>query len=272
MIPGLAATPQNSPDPDDNSGSGSGAHPFQAKCRVEGTDMMLIRSFKPIVAAAGFALVATAIWAPGTARAQPQDDSVESNSITNLEQRVWGSIVRGLGLQDPNTPAIDYRERSPLVVPPSRELPPPQARAAKPAPSWPNDPDVARARKANEAKRKLGVGNTAAQLEEQSRPISPDELNKGRGVSARSGSNAASVDNDGRPVAPSELGYFGGLFSGRAWGFSGSRDEVGTFTNEPPRTQLTEPPPGYQTPSPAQPYGVSKRIERTPVQPFDPAR
>jgi hypothetical protein len=234
--------------------------------------MMLAHSFRPIIAAAGFALAATAIGVPGTARAQ-QDDSVESNSITNLEQRVWGSIVRGLGLQDPNAPAIDYRERSPLVVPPSRELPPPQARAAKPAPSWPNDPDVARARKANEAKRKLGVGNAAAALEEQSRPISPDELNRGRGVTAQSGgSNAAGVDNEGRPVAPSELGYFGGLFSGRAWGFGGSRDEVGTFTTEPPRSQLTEPPPGYQTPSPAQPYGVSKRIERTPVQPFDPAR
>ncbi len=159
--------------------------------------MMLIRSFKPIIAAAGLALAATAIVAPGTAQAQ-KDDSVDSNSITNLEQRVWGSIVRGLGLQDPNAPSIDYRERSPLVVPPSRDLPPPQARTAKPTPSWPNDPDVARARKANEAKRKLGVGNTAAQLEEQSRPISPDELNRTGSVSAQSGrSNAASVDQRG---------------------------------------------------------------------------
>ena len=34
--------------------------------------------------------------------------------------------------------------------------------------------------------------------------------------------------------------------------------DVGKFTGEPPRTALTEPPAGYQTPSPDQPYGVGK--------------
>ena len=37
--------------------------------------------------------------------------------------------------------------------------------------------------------------------------------------------------------------------------------EVGTFTTEPPRTSLIAPPAGYQTPSPAQPYGFVKRPE-----------
>jgi hypothetical protein len=71
------------------------------------------------------------------------------------------------------------------------------------------------------------------------------------------------------------MGYFGGLFSGRAWGFgsgfSGYKDETGTFTSEPQRSQLTEPPPGYQTPSGAQPYGVTRRVERTRTEQFDPA-
>jgi len=31
----------------------------------------------------------------------------------------------------------------------------------------------------------------------------------------------------------------------------------------PPRTALTEPPPGYQTPSPDQPYGLSKSTTTT---------
>ena len=35
-------------------------------------------------------------------------------------------------------------------------------------------------------------------------------------------------------------------------------DDVANFTGEPPRTALTDPPPGYQTPSPEQPYGVGK--------------
>ena len=40
--------------------------------------------------------------------------------------------------------------------------------------------------------------------------------------------------------------------------FGSKDDEVGNFTQEPPRTALTEPPQGYQTPSPEQPYGVNK--------------
>ena len=40
--------------------------------------------------------------------------------------------------------------------------------------------------------------------------------------------------------------------------FGKDEPEVKSFTAEPPRTALTEPPPGYQTPSPDQPYGVGK--------------
>jgi len=42
----------------------------------------------------------------------------------------------------------------------------------------------------------------------------------------------------------------------------GNPGEAGEFTGEPPRTDLTAPPPGYQTPSPAQPYGVGSTKER----------
>jgi hypothetical protein len=34
------------------------------------------------------------------------------------------------------------------------------------------------------------------------------------------------------------------------------KEEYGTFTGEPPRASLTDPPPGYQTPSPDQLYGI----------------
>jgi len=225
--------------------------------------------------AGAFALAAV-IGASGSARAQ--DDSAEGSSIWNLEQRVWGGIVRGLGLKDPNSPTIDYRERSPLVVPPSRDLPPPQARATPRDPSWPTDPDSARA-KARESKRKLSAGNASTAIENQGQPITPDELNRGVArpgtQSNRSNAPAPGTDPDGGAITPSEMGYFGGLFSGRAWGFGsgfgGYKDETGTFTSEPQRSQLTEPPPGYQTPSGQQPYGVTRRIERTPTQAHDPA-
>jgi hypothetical protein len=37
---------------------------------------------------------------------------------------------------------INYSERSPLVVPPNRDLPPPIATDRLPAPNWPQDPDL----------------------------------------------------------------------------------------------------------------------------------
>lgn len=235
--------------------------------------MMQTRWVRQIGIATVFTLAALAAGAPAQAQT---DDSVEGGTLQNLEDRVWGTIVRGLGLRDPNAPTIDYRERSPLVVPPNRELPPPQARAKPQDAAWPKDPDAARAAKSNAAKRKA-ASNAQTAIENSGRPISPGELDPAgvpRGQTADSGrSNAPSSGAEGRPVAPSELGYFGGLFSGRAWGFGfgGYQDETGTFTNEPARTQLTEPPPGYQTPSTDQPYGVTRRIERSKTEQFDPA-
>lgn len=241
--------------------------------------MMQARWVRETAVACALALAALVAAAPLPAQAQ-DDDSVDQNSIWNLERRVWGSIVRGLGLRDPNTPVIEYRERSPLVVPPSADLPPPQPKGVPKNVAWPNDPDVARARKAAEAKKRLNAGRDLSRtVDNQGNPITPDQLNRPGGVPAQSkGSNApaSGVDPDGKPVAPSELGYFGGLFSGRAWGFGsgfgGYQDETGTFTSEPSRSQLTEPPPGYQTPSPSQPYGVTRRVERSAPQQFDPAQ
>lgn len=206
----------------------------------------------------------------GGAKAQ-SDDSVERDGIWNLEQRIWGGLARGIGLRDPNAPDIDYRERSPLVIPPSRDLPAPQARTAPRDPAWPVDPDAAKAKKAA-AKKKYGGGNAATAFESSGRPISPDELNRGRTTAAPSDRPAGDTrDPDGGAVSPSELGYFGGLFSLKTWGFSGYQTETGTFTSEPSRGQLTDPPPGYQTPSAEQPYGVTRRVERTAPKAFDPA-
>ena len=46
------------------------------------------------------------------------------------------------------------------------------------------------------------------------------------------------------------------IFSSTLWA---AKEEYATFTGEPPRASLTEPPPGYRTPSPNQPYGVGKQ-------------
>src|SRR5712691_6949421 len=86
-------------------------------------------------------LVVLAVCAQGSARAE---DDEQTDSIWNLDRRLYRGLMNGLGLRDGNESSIEYRERSPLVVPPSRNLPPPQANASVRNPAWPKDPDVQR--------------------------------------------------------------------------------------------------------------------------------
>ncbi len=44
--------------------------------------------------------------------------------------------------------------------------------------------------------------------------------------------------------------------------FTPGKPESVPFTDEPPRTSMTAPPPGYQTPSPEQPYGLGQKDTR----------
>jgi hypothetical protein len=55
---------------------------------------------------------------------------------------------------------INYTERSPLVVPPTRDLPPPATNAAAPAPDWPSEPP--KRSKASKSKQAV-VPDTAVQ-------------------------------------------------------------------------------------------------------------
>jgi hypothetical protein len=53
------------------------------------------------------------------------------------------------------------------------------------------------------------------------------------------------------------------------FGFGSTNEEYTTFTKEPERSSLVEPPPGYRTPSSAQPYGVgSKKNEEKAADPI----
>ncbi|MGH6767798.1 MAG: hypothetical protein ACRECO_02125 [Xanthobacteraceae bacterium] len=216
-----------------------------------------------------FGLVVLALIAPGSARAQNDE---EDNALTRWEKRIWSNITTGLGLVDPNAPAIDYRERSPLVVPPSRDLPPPQTGAVPHGPAWPVDPDAKRAKARADAKRKRTGGNFDHTVSSP-RNLTPAELDPAGASTGSTAPSGPGGELNPNPLLPSQLGYVGGLFSGRAFGFGigPQKDEVGTFKGEPPRAALTAPPAGYQTPSPSQPYGVTRRIEYGKVRPADPA-
>jgi hypothetical protein len=189
---------------------------------------------------------AGALGAQAQTQADPDEDTFEQAIIKN--------IMGGLGV-DVGRPGIDYRERSPLVIPPTLDLPPPVAASPSAAnPAWPREPERKRAAAANRQNARATTedpGTTSV--------LTPEELRRGinpRAPRVIDPSQTTSSDDAviGRPMRPSELGS-GNIFT---WGnlMGTGLQEKATFSGEPKRGALTQPPPGYQTPSPAQPYAA----------------
>jgi hypothetical protein len=174
------------------------------------------------------------------------------------DQKLIRSILRGLGLRNGQEAGIEYKERPPLVVPPSRDLPPPQTMGsvAQRNPAWPVDPDEKR----HQEQKKANAERKRFILEEQLNQISPRELNSvPPGAPGPGGRAPPTVDVPGPQLSPGELGFKNSMWAdmlGLGKFFGKDEEEAATFTREPPRVSLTDPPAGYRTPSPAEPYGL----------------
>jgi hypothetical protein len=190
--------------------------------------------------------VAAFAWYGSLSAARAGDDDVSS------QQSFSDKFLNTLGLHNPFEPqyGINYSERSPLVVPPTRDLPPPASANAVPAPNWPVDPEVkARA----DAKKADLVSPHPDYVIDSSRPLRPGELNV----------NTVNAPGTSDPGSASDRGHKTSILS-MDWL---KQEDYGTFTGEPPRVSLTEPPAGYQTPSADQPYGIvpEKKIYKPPT-------
>jgi hypothetical protein len=212
---------------------------------VQNSSKALNRGLRLAVVALGVGLVITA----GAARAQDDDEDDKT-----FEEKIIDGLMAGVGATNMENRGIDYRERSPLVVPPKLDLPPP-AEASKEVKdaNWPKDPDEARRKAAIAARKKQNKDPI-----ESGRLLSPSELNAARTATpARANNDPVQPGNSSNnPIlSPSQLGYNGG-FSGM---FGGNKTETAPFTGEPTRDSLTQPPSGYQTPSPNYAYGTGPR-------------
>src|SRR2546427_870 len=99
------------------------------------------------------------------ARAEDDDEEL-------LDTKIFRGVLKSLGLRKDGE-GIEYRERSPLVLPPGRGLPPPETGSiAARNPAWPVDPDVKRAKEAKANKPKYNKNP------EEERPLLPGELNR----------------------------------------------------------------------------------------------
>jgi hypothetical protein len=191
--------------------------------------------------------------------AQAADDDEED---VLLDTKIFRGIMKGLGLRKDEGAGINYRERSPLVLPPGTEtkLPTPQSdSAAKKAAGWPDDPDIKQAKQRKEAERKRKPMEPGV----DDRPLPPSQLG-GPTVGSKAGeAPGRSVEGSSAPSTNAELGSKG--FSSMLDSIWAPKEEYKPFTGEPPRASLTEPPAGYRTPSPTQPYGVGRDKWVAPV-------
>jgi len=214
--------------------------------RVRNSSRALSRALRQSAVALGIGLLMSA----NVARAG--DDEEDDKTF---EEKIIEGIMKGIGGTNMENTGIDYRERSPLVVPPKLDLPAPASTSADvKAPNWPKDPDEARRKAAIAARKKENKDPREA-----SRILTPTELNaaKTAGKSDVSGSDSLQPGGDSahNTLSPSQLGYNGG-FMGM---FKGNTAESTQFKSEPTRQSLTQPPPGYQTPSSNFAYGTGPR-------------
>ena len=188
------------------------------------------------------------VMAAGPVRAA--DDEEEDDRT--FEEKIIENIMRGVGGTNMENRGIEYRERSPLVVPPKIDLPPPASADAKAAPNWPKDPDEARRKAAVAARKK-----ERKDPQESARVLTPAELNVGKTAApARTNNDPIQPGVSNNPMlSPAQLGYTGGLMGM----FKGNATETAPFKGEPTRDALTQPPTGYQTPSPNYSYGTGPK-------------
>jgi hypothetical protein len=215
-----------------------------------------IQALRLAVVALGIGLVMSA----GAARAQT---AAEEDDKT-FEEKIIDGIMAGVGGTNMENRGIEYRERSPLVVPPKLDLPPPVAASTEVNDAnWPKDPDVAKRKAAIKARKKENKDPMEA-----SRLLSPSELNAAKTLKPASTNNdpvQPGIDDKNPILSPSALG-FDGRFSNL---FGGSKAEIAPFKGEPTRESLTQPPPGYQTPSPNFAYGTGPKESLN--KEYDPA-
>jgi type IV secretory pathway VirB10-like protein len=211
---------------------------------VQKSSRALTRALRLAAIALGIGLVMTA----GTVRAQEDDEDDKT-----FEEKIIEGIMAGIGGTNMENKGIEYRERSPLVVPPKIDLPPPASASADvKAPNWPKDPDEARRKAAIAARKKENKDPREA-----SRTLTPSELNKGKvAASARTSDDPVQPGVNNNPMlSPSQLGFSGSLGDL----FGGNKSETAPFKGEPTRDSLTQPPSGYQTPSPNFAYGTGPK-------------
>jgi hypothetical protein len=205
------------------------------------------------------------------ARAGDDDRSFSEKIMDGFYGTIRGTNMDNRG--------IDYRERSPLVVPPTLDLPPPAASSGEAQiANWPKDPDERQRKAVIAAKKKSAPPPQRVQVTtagaagamEAARPINiappaeePTVAGTARPAYANDRNGTARIDpvydQPGDLFTGGAAGLADSIGLGGLFGGNGKTEVVVQPGTEPVREALTQPPIGYQTPSPGYAYGVAPK-------------
>jgi hypothetical protein len=191
---------------------------------------------KRIVALAGIGLMASVVSAPAQEGVFMRD------------------MLSSLGLVPAERPQIDYRERPPLVVPPSPTLRTPVARGALEADGqWPADQDMVRERRRQRDAAVPEAERERRRMNDNNPRMSIDEIRGGRrpgaGISQAPAPNRPDGGREATWIHPDTL---------RSEGRIPEQPLVPGV--EPERRSLTEPPSGLRRPDPRAPIRVTREL------------
>jgi hypothetical protein len=233
---------------------------------VRNSSRATIRAARLTIIPVGIALVVNAT------AARAEDDRTFSEKFMDG----FYNTIRGTNMDNRG---IDYRERSPLVVPPKLDLPPPAPASHEVnVTNWPKDPDERQRKAVIEAKKKNAPAparvqpvTQAAAAADPAHPINiappaPDPQVPGTTRPAYANDRNGTARTDPVYDQPGDL-FTGGLSKlgvpdaldiSNLWGGKKADTTVRPGT-EPSREALTQPPAGYQTPSPNYPYAPESK-------------
>jgi hypothetical protein len=184
-------------------------------------------------------------------------------SLTAAPAKAQGLLDIGrfiIGLPPEEKPALDYRERAPLVVPPSQNLRPPVEAAApdQRRANWPQDPDVvARRKAAEEARKPVFVDSITGREISGGRRLTADEIRAGR-VAGQEVVRTPQQFQDDR----SRANVLGGLATLREMDRQSAGANDGSIPRTEPRREfLTEPPSGLRRPADNAPFRATREGE-----------
>ncbi|MGE3247215.1 MAG: hypothetical protein AB7F96_07125 [Beijerinckiaceae bacterium] len=151
--------------------------------------------------------------------------------------------IPGVGGSDKQDAPIHYRERAPLVLPPSNSLRSPMPSVRQRNAAWPKDPDVERARRAAAPRGIVPRDDAGNEI------LTPQYLRNTGRLSRNTSRDpyAEQCDMSRDPLAtPCNVKDMWSVLKNNKLK-DGPKDLVAG--QEPPRRNLTDPPTGYRTPS-----------------------